>query len=167
MRDLPWDAISRRRNQQAEGKAVASLGSDFLVVEAASFFGPSFSVAGAVGVLRLASALAGKRGVDDVEELSLSGFHLQQGQPQGRVEVVALLARPAEKTRELSTMEGFGGDASSGLRATHSPAVHDKGLGHPEDEGLCQFVQRVFAMKVLSAAADSVTMIIASPSCGW
>ena len=64
--------------------------------------------------------------------------------PQGRVEVVALPAGPGEKSRELSTMEGFGGDASSGLRATHSPAVHDKGLGHPEDEGLCQFVQRSF-----------------------
>ena len=83
VRDLPWDAISRRRNQQAEGKAVASLDSDFLLVVAASFFGASFSVAGAVGVLRFTSALAGKRGVDDVEELSLAGFHMQEGHAAG------------------------------------------------------------------------------------
>ena len=141
VRNLPGDAVSRRGDQQAERKAVTLLASDFLLVVATSFLGTSFAVAGAVSVLRLAAALARKRGVDNIEKLSLAGFHLQQGQPQRRVEVVALPAGPAEKSRELSTMERFGGDASSGLGATHPPAVHNEGQGHAEDESLRQIVQ--------------------------
>lgn len=124
--------------------AVTLLASDFLLVVATSFFGTSFAVAGAVGVLRLASGLAGKRGVDNIEELPLACFHLQQGHPQGCVEVVALPAWPGEKASELSAMNGFGSDCPSGLRATHSSAVHNKSEGHAEDEGLGQIVERSF-----------------------
>ena len=165
--DLPRDAVSRRRDQQAKRKAVASLASNFLLVVATPFLGASFAVAGAVCVLCFPSGLTGKRGVDDDEELSIASFHLQKFHPQERVKVVSLPAGPTEKTRELSTMEGFGGDASSGLRATHSPAVHDKGESHAEHQASANSCSEFFATKVLSAAADSVTMIIVSPSRGW
>ena len=120
------------------------LGSDFVLVVAPSFFGATFAIAGAVGVLRLASALAGERRINDEEELPLAGFLLQQVHPQRFVEVVALPAWACEEACELSAMEGFGRDASGGLRATHSSAVHDEGQGHAEDEGLGQFVERSF-----------------------
>jgi hypothetical protein len=92
----------RQRADQIGGRLGGGAMLQALLVVAATFFGPSLAVAGAVGVLRLASALAGKCGVDEEDELPLAAFHLQQGHPQRRVEVVALPTRPGQKAGELS-----------------------------------------------------------------
>ena len=65
VRNLKRKPITRRRDQQAEGEAVAtSLGVLALAVTPI-FLGALFSVARAVSVLRLLARLAAQCGIDD------------------------------------------------------------------------------------------------------
>ncbi len=135
------DAHSRGGDQQAHREAVTGLGARLLRVVSPPFPGTPLAVAGAVGVLGLASLLAAQRGVENKDPQTLQRLVLQQGPSQFAIDLDFAKARSLQHAAHLGPMPCVAAHAAGRLQTGHPPRMQHKRGHHPDDHRLRRLPQ--------------------------